>query len=46
MHPEELRRYSRGAELREEKKQRNMNRDTTVSADQQRREQEALQKYA
>jgi len=48
MHPEEIKLYLDGMERREEKKQRNANanRQTTPSADQQRREQEALEKYA
>jgi hypothetical protein len=45
MHPTEINRYLSGAESREEKKKRAQERGSTPSADQQRREQQALEKY-
>lgn len=44
--PQEIKRLQDGAELVQEKKERAQKRGNTPSADQRRREQEALEKYA
>jgi hypothetical protein len=46
MHPQEIRRYLKGAKSREEQKKRNAKRDTNVSRNQRQRESEALEKYS
>jgi len=46
LHPSELEQYLKGAEIRSEKKERAAQRGSTPSADQRKREDEALQKYA
>jgi len=46
LHPTEIQMYIKGAESREKKQQRAAERGGQPSADQRRREQEALQKYA
>lgn len=43
--PQEIKRLQKGAEIHNEKKERTAERGSTPSADQRRREQEALEKY-
>lgn len=46
LHPNEIQRLLKGAEIREERKNRAAERGSAPSADQRRREQEALENFA